>query len=100
MDMLLRAKGRKSGDFEELLVNMFGLGNLVKRHVREEGIPLTLYYIAGADVQYLEGEEYVFDLHIATWTKGEAWVFKHAEPHLVMSPGNAMKLMAERAQEG
>ena len=59
--MKIKFKQRmKRQEFEAKLMDMFGHDNLSARPFVEDGQRLTLYYT---------------DRHIATWTKGEGWIF-------------------------
>ena len=54
----------KHTDFEDKIVREFGLKDLSTRIHYEDDYKLSLYYFHGK--------------HIATWHKGEGWVFSHA----------------------
>jgi len=67
--------------FEKTLSNDFGSTDLVQSPYVEDGKKLTLYYLKDAEKRSIGKEEFIMDLHIATWMNGEGWVFDHAEKH-------------------
>lgn len=72
----------KFDEFLRTLVKDEFLPKLVCSKYNEDGTPCTLFYIEDAEVRVMDGKEYHFDSHIATFCKGEAWVFKSASPWL------------------
>jgi uncharacterized membrane-anchored protein len=81
--MLYEAKPVTASTFEQRVIKMFGVENLVKAKTTEDRrtvpgaprIPITLYYVKNGD-----GHQH----HVATWN-GETkrgWVFDSAKPFL------------------
>lgn len=69
------------GKFQEKLFNDFGHDNISAAPYGENGLDadgfpivnsMTLYYNESVDTRSPNGQ------HIATWMKGEGWIFEHA----------------------
>jgi len=90
----IKTKGTRKA-FEGIMCREHGT-NLAKRICTEEGVRLTLYYDLGnPDVRFLNGERFVFDRHVGTWTNGRGWYFeKVVSPDLVREVKRGMERLA------